>query len=149
MDVTVERLIAGSTAIGEPRVPQGLEASTAARSLLAIGVIAGAGVAAVLPAASVGEIDPDLVRLIRFMAALKGGLLIAALWAGAWRLGRSAPIWRTTVYVCAPALMAFGTLALWRVQVPGLAAAALHLGLVAFLATSLTDRDFIPSRRTT
>jgi hypothetical protein len=90
------------------------------------------------------EAEPDLVRLLRFMALIKGAFAVAALAAGLWRLGRPVAGWRAAAYTLAPALMAGGALALWRLVWPGPASLGLHLGLLAFLVAALTDRDFIP-----
>ncbi|XYD08946.1 hypothetical protein R1A27_29095 [Methylobacterium sp. NMS12] len=98
--------------------------------------------AARVPAAPV---DPDLVRVIRFMALLKGGFALAALAGCFWRLGRPAG-WRSAVYVAGPPLMALGAAGLWSLHDPGLAALGLHLGLFAVLAAALTDREALPDR---
>ena len=91
-------------------------------------------------------VDPDLVRVIRFMALLKGGFALAALAGCFWRLGRPAG-WRSLVYVAGPPLMALGAAGLWSLRDPGLAALGLHLGLFAALAAALTDREALPDRR--
>ena len=91
-------------------------------------------------------VDPDLARVIRFMALLKGGFALAALAGCFWRLGRPAG-WRTLVYVAGPPLMALGAAGLWSLRDPGLAALGLHLGLFAALAAALTDREALPDRR--
>lgn len=88
--------------------------------------------------------DPDLVRLMRFMAALKGGFALVALAGCFWRLARPAHSWRRLVYVAGPPLMIAGALGLWALRAPVPFALALHLGLFAVLAASLTDRDFVP-----
>lgn len=98
--------------------------------------------AARVPAAA---IDPDLVRVIRFMALLKGGFALVALAGCFWRLGRPTG-WRSVVYVAGPPLMALGAAGLWSLRDPGLAALGLHLGLFAVLAAALTDREALPDR---
>lgn len=114
----------------------------AALVLLTVATLAGAGAVAVQ--APPTRLDPDLVRVIRFMAAIKGGFALAALAACFWRLARPAQAWRTVVYVAGPPSMAAGAIVLASLHSPGLAAAAVHLGLFALLAAALTDRDFIP-----
>lgn len=89
-------------------------------------------------------IDPDLVRVIRFMALIKGGFALAALAGCLWRLGRPAAAWRSLVYVAGPPLMAVGAAGLWSLHDAGSAALALHLGLFALLAAALTDPDALP-----
>lgn len=133
-----------------PEAPARKGRTTAAarnRALLLLGTVAAVAVAGSLDGAVAHDPDPDLVRLMRFMALLKGAFLVVALVGGFWRLARPAPMWRTAVYVGGPAMMAAGTVALWRLQDAGTAAAALHIGLFALIATALTDRDFIPASR--
>ena len=104
------------------------------------------GVAAALVAGAIGvarapgsAIDPDLVRVIRAMALIKGGLAALALGACWWRLGRPVAGWRVLAYVAGPPLMAGGAVALWSLQSVGAAALGLHLGLFGLLAAGLTD----------
>ena len=110
--------------------------------LLTVAALAIAGVAAAR--APVTRLDPDLVRVIRFMALIKGGLALAAVAACFWRLARPAGPWRTAIYVVGPPAMAGASVALGAMLSPALAAASLHLGLLAVAAAALTDRDFIP-----
>jgi len=113
--------------------------------LLTVAVLAIAGAAAAR--APVTRLDPDLVRVIRFMALIKGGLALAAVAACFWRLARPAGPWRTAIYVVGPPAMAGASIALGALLSPALAAASLHLGLLAVVAAALTDRDFIPDLR--
>lgn len=117
------------------------------RALLLLGTVTAFAVAGSLNDAVAHDLDPDLVRLMRFMALLKGAFLAVALAATFWRLARPASAWRTAVYVFGPAAMAAGTVALWRLQDAGMAAVTLHVGLFALVAAALTDRDFIPALR--
>ncbi len=116
-----------------------------ARTVLVLATIAALAVGGIAIAGgeAAGQ-DPDLVRLMRFMAALKGGFALVALAGCFWRLARPAQFWRRFVYVAGPPLMSAGALGLWALRDPGLFALALHLGLFAVLAASLTDRDFVP-----
>ena len=113
--------------------------SLALLSLLALGA-GGLVLAAGGPAID----DPGFLRLMRFMAAIKGVFALAALAACLWRLARPAGSWRTAVYVAGPPLMIVGACGLWTLRDPGLSALGLHLGLFAVLAAALTDRAFIP-----
>lgn len=118
-----------------------------ARALLALlTILALAGVWAAVARAPDTTIDPDLVRVIRFMALIKGGFALAALAGCAWRLARPAAPWRVPIYVAGPPLMAAGAIGLWSLHDPGIAALGLHLGLLAVLAAALTDPDFLPDR---
>ena len=97
--------------------------------------------------APVATIDPDLVRVIRCMALIKGGLALAALAACFWRLGRPAAGWRRFAYVAGPPSMLGGAVALWTLHGVGLAALGLHLGLFGVLAAGLTDPAFFDGWR--
>lgn len=114
----------------------------AALCLLTAAAILGAGAASARSTGSL--VDPDLARVIRFMAVMKGGFALAAFAACLWRLARPAGPWRTPIYVVGPPLMAAGAIGLWSFQGLQVAAPALHLGLLAVLAAALTDRDFLP-----
>ncbi|MDP4006456.1 hypothetical protein [Methylobacterium sp. NEAU K] len=94
--------------------------------------------------APTATVDPDLVRVIRFMALIKGGFALAALAGCFWRLARPAGPWRTPIYVVGPPLMAAGAIGMWSLHNLQFAAAGLHLGLFAVLAAALTDPDFLP-----
>jgi hypothetical protein len=114
--------------------------------MTACAVLVGCAAAVRGPTATV---DPDLVRVIRFMALIKGGLALAAFAGCFWRLARPAALWRMPVYVAGPPVMAAGAIGLWSLHDLGLAALGLHLGLFAVLAAALTDPAFLPdlSRR--
>lgn len=122
---------------------RGRPARRALVGLTAVALLASAAAIATAPAASV---EPDLARVIRFMAAIKGVFALAALAAGFWRLARPAAPWRTAIYVAGPPAMAAGALALGTLHSPALAAAALHLGLLGVVAAALTDADFLSDR---
>ena len=116
------------------------------RVLLVAGTLAGVTLATAL-GAGVGssDADPDLLRLMQFMALLKGGFAVMALGACFWRLARPAAAWREMVYVAGPGVMAAGAVCLWQLQWTGLAAAGLHIGMFALLGAALTDEAFIPA----
>ena len=109
--------------------------------LSALAFVAGV---ALLQGAEPATRDADFLRLMRFMAALKGGFALTAFAACAWRLARPAAFWRGLAYVAGPPLMIVGAFALWVPREPGLAALVLHGGLFAVVAAALTDRDFVP-----
>lgn len=114
-------------------------------SLLTLLAVVAAGlVAAQAPASG---IEPDLVRVIRCMALIKGGFAAMALAASWWRLARPVNGWRACAYVTGPALMAGGAVALWSLQGVGAAALGLHLGLFGMLAAGLTDPAFFDGWR--
>lgn len=110
----------------------------------AVAACAGAGLLGGDPAAA--GWDADLVRLMRFMALLKGCFAITALAACTWRLARPAAFWREAVYVVGPALMMGGAISLWRLHSVGVATIVLHAGMFSLLAAAVTDQAFIPAR---
>ncbi|SFM80671.1 hypothetical protein [Methylobacterium pseudosasicola] len=124
------------------RVAGRLRPARGALCLLTALAVLGAGAASVRAPGT--AIDPDLVRVIRFMALIKGGFALAAFAACLWRLARPAAPWRTAIYVAGPPLMAAGAIGLWSVQGVPFAATGLHLGMLAVLAAALTDPDFLP-----
>lgn len=136
----IQAMTAPVAVIGRPA-----RGANPARRLLAVLTVLALPVAWVAagrqPAAG---IDPDLVRVIRFMAVIKGGFALAAVAGCYWRLGHPAAAWRIPVYVIGPPLMAIGAAGLWSLRDPGLAALGVHLGLFAILAAALTDRDALP-----
>ena len=116
-------------------------ARTALVSLTLVALLAAGGLALRAPTPIA---DPDLARVLRFMAAMKGVFALAAFAGCYWRLARPAAPWRVAVYVGGPPAMAGGALALFAFHDVAPAAAGLHLGLFAVLAAALTDRDFLP-----
>ena len=108
--------------------------------LTALALLSATAAVAQVPAETV---DPDLARVIRFMALIKGGFALAAFAGCFWRLARPAGSWRTLVYIAGPPLMAAGAIGLWSLHGVWIAALGLHLGLFTVLAAALTDPDFL------
>ena len=118
------------------------------RTLLVLSTLAMLALAATLGSgAAASTVEPDLARLLRFMAVLKGVFAVVALVVCYWRLARPTAAWREIVFVGGPGLMAAGALCLWNIQSAGLATAGLHVGMFALLAAGLTDEAFIPALR--
>lgn len=150
--------IGGSLRIGEtgiamqaPAIPAGLVRSRAARRPARLGprsALAAATVLALAAGAGWGlsapqaGLDADLVRVLRFMAVIKLAFAVIALAASWWRLARPASGWRTAAYIGGPPLAVGGAMLLLALHDLGIAALALHGGLLAVLAAALTDRDF-------
>lgn len=127
------------------RVPATERPARLLLAALTAAAVAGAGILAVRAPAP--AVDPDLARVIRAMALIKGGFALAAFAGCLWRLARPAKAWRTAVYVAAPPAMAAGSIGLWSLHGLGLAALGLHLGLLAVLAAALTDPAFLDDVR--
>jgi hypothetical protein len=133
-----------ASAIAFPSAP-GARVS-ASRALLVAATCAALALVALAPSdVRPDVVEPDLALVLRWMAAIKGGMAGLALAACFWRLARPAASWRLAAYLVGPPLMAAGSLALWRLQALGLAAAGLHLGLFALLLAAATDVHFIPA----
>ncbi|MDP4022818.1 hypothetical protein Q8W71_09310 [Methylobacterium sp. NEAU 140] len=126
--------------LARPNLARANPARSWLTGLTALALLAAGAVAVRAPAVAV---DPDLARVIRAMALIKGGFALVALAGAWWRLARPAAAWRTAVYVAGPPLMAAGAVALWSLHGFGVAALGLHLGLFALLAAALTDPGFL------
>lgn len=102
-------------------------------------------IAAALAALLVGQperllqSDPELARLLRGMALIKAGILVAALGLLSWRFH-----WRTSrllvvVYNGAVAAMSFAAVLIWQLTSILVAAGLFHAGLVVLLVAMLRD----------
>ena len=92
--------------------------------------------------------DPNFIRLMHGMGAIKGLLTLIAFAICAWRLQVLPSSWRTVAYVGGIWLMAAGTILIWRMQHLGIANVVLHTALFGLVALALSDRDFFaPMRR--
>jgi hypothetical protein len=116
----------------------------AARSVLLLTVLLAAAVSVGLAGVSAG-IDPDLVRLLRAMAAIKTMMAVAAAAAIWWRLGSPIGGVRLVAYGVAVASMASGPALIWSMVHLAVGAALLHGGLFASLI--LLWRDPAVSQR--
>jgi hypothetical protein len=81
----------------------------------------------------------DLVRLLRFMTAMKAGLAAGAIAAVLWRLQGAAPGALIVAYAAACAAMAVGVGLMWRIAEVGMGATALHAGLFAAVVLLFCD----------
>lgn len=82
------------------------------------------------PEAAAGA-GADLTNLLRFMAALKGAMALAAFSVVLWRLGEPVTSGRLGVYAIVSGLMAAGPPLIWGIDRVGLGALLLHGGLLA------------------
>ena len=103
-------------------------------------VMAGAATAGLWATSAVASRDAvaaagaDLTYLLRFMAALKGGLALAAAAALVWRLSAAVSPLRFAAYAGAAACMVAGPGLVWGMAHVGLGALLLHGGLAATAA---------------
>lgn len=106
------------------------------RSLLLLIICAAVAAAALVGdattrTAAVQAAGEDLTRLMRFMAAIKGMLALAALAALLWRLGVPVAVTRFLTYGATAAAMGAGPVLIWTMVHVGLGALLLHGGLLA------------------
>ena len=84
---------------------------------------------------------PDLVRLLRFMAAVKGVLALGAVAVAWWRLGYPASARLAMAAITACALMAAGCGVVWCMAHIVLGSALFYAGLLSLVALGYVDRD--------
>ncbi len=130
-------------ALPAARSASGHRPSSRRRPRLRIGLFCvltlAAGLAAcALPAAAAG-VDPQLALLLRFMAALKGAVVLGALGLACWRL--RAPVTSATVFGYAAALAAMSTAPglIWSLGHVAAGAASFHAGALGFAVVALRD----------
>jgi hypothetical protein len=135
-----EREIAVSTETGAPsdRGP-----SAALRLLALAAALAAAGLAAALSGDKATGADPDLSRLIKGMAILKGVIAAAVAAAIGWRLTSPAKPAHLALYLASAAAMVAGVALMWRMAAPGAAATLYYAGLIAAIFLMLGDRTII------
>ncbi len=83
---------------------------------------------------------PELTRLLRFMAVLKGVCAAGAVALVWWRSGYPATLRVTMSYVAACLLMAAGPGLIWSMAHVALGAVLFHAGLALLLLVCWTDR---------
>ena len=92
-------------------------------------------------------IEPDLARLLRGMALLKGGIALAAVGVLLWRFGHPTPPRMVTAYIAGAALIVGASVLIWQlVHIPA-AAFAFHVGEFALLIAAWRDRDGVRAIR--
>jgi hypothetical protein len=106
---------------------------------------ASVGVLAGLATGAEAGSDAGLSTLIRFMAVVKAGMVLAAAGLVAWRMGSEMSDRLATGYIAAVCLMAMAPGLIWNMGSLVLASALFHSGLLFGLA--LAARDGIPFRK--
>lgn len=84
--------------------------------------------------------DPELAMLLRFMAAVKAVMELAALGVTTWRLGHPATPAVALVYLAAVSLMGAAPGVIWQLAHVELGAALFHAGLLLFCCALFADR---------
>ncbi|HEY0777424.1 MAG TPA: hypothetical protein VGD56_05600, partial [Gemmatirosa sp.] len=92
-------------------------------------------------------VDPDLARLLRAMAAIKGGLVTLGAAAVGWRLRRPTPPAFAAGYVALVWVAGAATGAIWQLAGVGRAAVALHVAGALLVVLAWRDREFVPAVR--
>jgi hypothetical protein len=127
----------GATGLGRPLV---------LRSLLVSGCLLAVWLAAATAAPSAASAgDPDLARLLRGMAVIKGSavlLFLGLLW---WRFGAPIGFSVAAAYLIGAAALSAATMLIWQLAWIGAAAAIFHVAALMLLV--LAWRDGMPRRR--
>ncbi len=89
---------------------------------------------------AVVQADPDLAKLMRFMAAIKGLMALGALALIGWRFGYDATPRTQLAYLLTGALLMAGTGFIWRIDTVVEGAVAFHLGLGLLIALACLDK---------
>jgi hypothetical protein len=89
------------------------------------------------------QADPDLLMILRLMAAIKAGAAIALLWLAQWRLRRAARPAPAIGMVAAGMLMVSGPALIGTMAGIALGALAFYVGLAALGALLWSDRAAI------
>lgn len=116
------------------------------RAALLLGCLAAVTLAAWVgnPAAHL-QSDLELAQLLRGMAIIKAGIVIAAAGLLLWRFRRPVPVLLAWVYLLGGWLIAGASMMIWQLTLIPLAALAFHVGELAMLVAAWRDWDR-PSR---
>ena len=123
------------------------------RAALLYAAVGTAGVAGYLAgrwaSAETGGMEWQLVLLLRFMAAVKGAMVLGALGLTQWRLRRPISNGLAAGYGLALAAMAAAPGLIWSLAEIAPGAACFHAGLLAYLVLAWRDDAVrLPTRRT-
>jgi hypothetical protein len=110
------------------------------RLLLIVGCLATVALAAWIgqPEAQSSS-DPDLLRLLRGMAMIKGVLVIAAVGVLLWRFGHPLSLQQAGAYLVGAWLAAGASMMIWQLTLIPLAALVFHVGEITMLVTAWLD----------
>jgi len=123
-----------------PHVPRERGAPSArARLTLWLGLVVAVAASVLVAADGAPAADADYVRLMRGMAAVKGLLLLPALWAVDWRLRQAVRPPLAAGYAGAVWAMAAAPALIWGLQHVAAASVLFHGGMVAVVALAVVD----------
>jgi hypothetical protein len=92
--------------------------------------------------------DPELFRLLRGMAVLKGVMALAGLAVVAWRLRRTISSRMAGSYIAGAWALALASGLIWELQVIPLASTLFHSAVLALLVTAWRDSGSAERTRT-
>lgn len=124
------------------------------RTALLYAAVGGAGLAGVVVGrwleAGTGDMEWQLVLLLRFMAVVKGAMALGALALVQWRLRRPASAPLALGYAAALMPMALAPGLIWSLAAIAPGAACFHAGFLLFLVLAWRDDAVsLPARRGT
>lgn len=90
--------------------------------------------------------DPELARLIRFMAVVKAAFVVLAAGLAAWRFAWVIATQMAVSYLVGTWMMAAATGLIWQLSAIPLAAVLFHAGGLALLVTAFLDRRGLETR---
>ncbi|GJG86074.1 hypothetical protein tb265_12550 [Gemmatimonadetes bacterium T265] len=135
-------------ALGVPRptTRAGWHATPWTTALVVGAVVACVGAAALTAPGVAGRVgaDPDLARLLRAMALVKGVLVALGAGAVGWRLRRPMPWPFAAAYLTLVWVAGGATGVLWQLAGVGRAAVALHAAGALLVVLAWRDRAFVP-----
>ena len=122
------------------------------RATLLYAVVGAAGVAGFAAGrwagVEIGDMEWQLVFLLRFMALVKAAMVLGALGLTQWRLRRPASDRLALGYGAALAAMALAPGLIWSLAAIAPGAACFHAGLILFLVLAWRDEVIaLPARR--
>jgi hypothetical protein len=84
--------------------------------------------------------DPDLARVLRFMAIVKAGIALSAMALLLWRFGRPVSIWGACACIAGTCLLVGASVLIWQLTSIPAAAGAFHVGLLVVLVAAWRER---------
>ena len=108
-------------------------------------VLAAVAVGAAARGGAAPAVDPELARLLRAMAVIKGVMLVAGVGALAWRLRRPTPLPFAAAYLGGAWVAAGAVAAMWSLVALGAVAVVLHGVAAAVALLAWRDAGFVPA----
>jgi hypothetical protein len=131
--------------LGAPVFSPNADAGSVYAGRLRIGLMAGCAISAVT-AMYVGDpaiftqADPALARLLRGMALIKGGIVLAALAAVSWRFGRPVSKAVAAAYLFGSWILVGSTMLIWQLSWIPAAAILFHAAGLSMLFVSWREQ---------